>query len=260
VTLDGGALQFSTIGSNPATTRRITLGHTGALDPANNFGAINVSTGFTFNPQFTNIFSGFGALVKNGGGVLQLAGSGNAVITDRYVGGAIVNGGTLTVSHVDNGGVSVNLTTNGTTSATVPSATGLAVGMAVVGPNIAPDTTIGSISGTTVTLSAAATGSGTSATNFGVLNAIGISTNDPANLQLLGSATLGAPTLAIADLNADGKWNNLDMQGLLDYLKAGHGSTSAVPEPATAVTITIGMIAVSLGRRRLRSAGDRFAF
>ena len=194
IMLDGGALQFSTVGSNPATTRRITLGHAGPLDPANNFGAINVFTGFTFNPQFTNIFSGFGALVKNGGGILQLAGSGNAVITDRYAGATIVNGGTLAVSHVDNGGVSVSLTTNGTTSATVASATGLAVGMAVVGPNIAPDTTISSITGTTLTLSAAATGSGTNATDFGVLNAIGVSTNDPANLQLLGNATFGAPT------------------------------------------------------------------
>lgn len=63
--------------------------------------------------------------------------------------------------------VSVNLTTtSGSVGATAASATGLAVGMYVVSANVAAGTVINFISGTTVTLSAVATGTGTAATRF----------------------------------------------------------------------------------------------
>lgn len=59
-----------------------------------------------------------------------------------------------------------NTTTNGTTTATVASATNIAVGHVVAGTNIAADTTVVAISGTTITLSIAATGSGTNSTTY----------------------------------------------------------------------------------------------
>jgi microcystin-dependent protein len=52
-------------------------------------------------------------------------------------------------------------TTSGSPTATVGSATGLSIGMVVTNANVAAGTTITAISGTTLTLSANATGSGT---------------------------------------------------------------------------------------------------
>jgi hypothetical protein len=64
----------------------------------------------------------------------------------------------------------------------------------------------------------------------------------------LDSATL----TDIADVNTDGAFNNLDLQGLIAYLKGGHGSLSAVPEPATCILLAIGFPAlVALSRRRV---------
>lgn len=61
--------------------------------------------------------------------------------------------------------ISTSGTMNGTTTATVTSATGMAIGMAIYGTNIAPGTVINNIVGTTLTLSIAATGSGTNTVN-----------------------------------------------------------------------------------------------
>ena len=41
-----------------------------------------------------------------------------------------------------------------------------------------------------------------------------------------------AATLAIGDLNGDGKVTNADLQALLTLLKSGGGSAAAVSEPA----------------------------
>jgi hypothetical protein len=63
--------------------------------------------------------------------------------------------------------LSVNTTTTtGSTTATVTSATGLLVGNSVTGPGIPAGTTITNIVGTTITLSLAATATGTTALNY----------------------------------------------------------------------------------------------
>lgn len=78
------------------------------------------------------------------------SGSNNIVLnTDGTIGGAALAG----VSDVT--GVNTTGTvTSGTTSLTVASATGIAAGMFVVGQGITPGTTVSSIASTTVTLSA----------------------------------------------------------------------------------------------------------
>jgi Dockerin type I domain len=63
--------------------------------------------------------------------------------------------------------------------------------------------------------------------------------------------TLDSSSLTdVADLNTDGVFNNLDLQGLITYLKTGHGGLSAVPEPATYVLLVVSlpvMVAVARG-------------
>jgi hypothetical protein len=65
--------------------------------------------------------------------------------------------------------------------------------------------------------------------------------------------TLDSASLTdIADLNSDGAFNNLDLQGLITYLKTGHGSLSAVPEPGTYVLLAAALPAmVTVARRRV---------
>jgi autotransporter-associated beta strand protein len=65
--------------------------------------------------------------------------------------------------------------------------------------------------------------------------------------------TLDSATLTdLGDLNADGAFNNLDLQGLATYIKTGHGSLSAVPEPATYVLLAMALPAmVTVVRRRV---------
>ena len=62
--------------------------------------------------------------------------------------------------------VTTPLTTNGTTTATAAVPFGIFAGMAVSGTYIAAGTTVASVSGSTVTLSQAASGTGTAATTF----------------------------------------------------------------------------------------------
>ena len=58
-----------------------------------------------------------------------------------------------------------------------------------------------------------------------------------------------SPTAAatVLDVNQDSQMNNSDLQWLLDYLKTGHGSLTAVPEPATFSLGLLGALAVALG-------------
>ena len=55
--------------------------------------------------------------------------------------------------------------------------------------------------------------------------------------------------LQVADVNRDGKFNGADLQGLIDYLKGGSGSTVIVPEPATWIWAIISIICLSLAGR-----------
>ena len=61
-----------------------------------------------------------------------------------------------------------------------------------------------------------------------------------------------ANVLSIADINGDGKWNNADIQFLIGYLQAGHGSAAAVPEPATLILAVVGLLAGLTIRRGSR--------
>ncbi len=56
----------------------------------------------------------------------------------------------------------------------------------------------------------------------------------------------------LGDVNGDGKFTIADLQALLILLKNGGGST-AVPEPASFLLLTIG--GVALLRRRIRVTG-----
>lgn len=84
--------------------------------------------------------------------------------------------------------ISTTITTTSTSaSATVASASGIAVGMYVISTNVPPNTTISAISGTTITLSNAATGTaGGTAARFSQFN----------DAQVLG-VTFGAPSYTI---------------------------------------------------------------
>src|SRR5262249_27165982 len=46
-----------------------------------------------------------------------------------------------------------------------------------------------------------------------------------------------AANLALGDFNGDGALTNADLQGMLLALKAGQGSSAAVPEPSSAVLL-----------------------
>jgi hypothetical protein len=73
---------------------------------------------------------------------------------------------------------------------------------------------------------------------------------------LTAGTTLSAQDmLTIGDVNGDGKVNNADLQALIVDLQAGHGSTSAVPEPASwTLLASAGLL---LGLRRRKKLGRR---
>ena len=48
--------------------------------------------------------------------------------------------------------------------------------------------------------------------------------------------------LSIEDINGDGKFTNADVQALLNYLKAGGGSVTAVPEPTNFFGASLGLL------------------
>lgn len=58
--------------------------------------------------------------------------------------------------------------------------------------------------------------------------------------------------VSVLDLNSDGLASNSDLQVLLDKLKSGGGTVSAVPEPSGAVTLLIGFILLAAAYRLMR--------
>lgn len=105
-----------------------------------------------------------GSLAKAGAGTLVLS---NA---NTYTGLTSVNAGILRLGNATAlGGSTINAevtTTAASTSASVVAAQKLSVGQLVTGPNVPANTKITAISGTTLTLSQAATGTGTTPATF----------------------------------------------------------------------------------------------
>ena len=105
--------------------------------------------------------------VSTGGFNIGADGAGTSTTTFNLSGGKLIENTLISgASALVN--TSSNLTTNATTSATVASTTGLLTGQLVTGTNITPGTTITAVNTTTkvITLSVAATGSGTNSTAF----------------------------------------------------------------------------------------------
>jgi hypothetical protein len=63
-----------------------------------------------------------------------------------------------------------------------------------------------------------------------------------------------AGLVALGDFNNDQKITNADIQPFLDFVSTGHGSLSAVPEPATLVSAVWAAAALGLIARRKRRA------
>src|SRR5262249_44143884 len=57
---------------------------------------------------------------------------------------------------------------------------------------------------------------------------------------------------AIGDLNGDHQFTNADLQGLLNLLKSGGGSVSAVPEPAAWCLAVLATFCIAAHRLRSR--------
>jgi len=140
----------------------------------------------TFAPRLGGNIAANARVFKDGPGIWRLLNNANS-----WVGITEINGGTLAVDSIANGGISIVMnTTINTTIATVTSAAGLVVGMPVHGPALVPGTTIAAISGTTITLSQAATftySSGTSRNKVaGYPSGLGSAPDAPANLVING--------------------------------------------------------------------------
>ncbi len=63
-----------------------------------------------------------------------------------------------------------------------------------------------------------------------------------------------ANLVGLGDFNGDGKLTNADLQGLLNYLKAGHGDLAAVPEPASLVLFGLAVPALTAVAYRRRKS------
>jgi len=59
-----------------------------------------------------------------------------------------------------------------------------------------------------------------------------------------------ADLVTIGDFNGDGAFTNADLQGFLNYLKAGSGSTSTVPEPGSLLLLGLAMPGFVIVARR----------
>lgn len=148
-------------------------------------------------------------------------------------------------------------TTAGSTSATVVSATGIYVGSVVYQANVPYGTTITAISGTTVTLSAAATASG----------AVTSEIYSPLSRNYAGAVTqntgLGRPRLAVVDgINTvaitneyKSLWNKAGIVGNNSYSKTWlvkHVAVNTLPNQ-TNVTTDDGTVAFNTGSRNYTS-------
>ena len=58
----------------------------------------------------------------------------------------------------------------------------------------------------------------------------------------------------LGDMNCDGVFTGADVQALLNTIKAGHGSVTSVPEPASIVLLALTIPAAFAARRQLRKS------
>ena len=159
-------LDGNTLGKISGSGRTLTIGAANGTN-TNFLGIIDAGVSITKTGNGTQTISG--AFLAGSGAVNVSAGTLVLGASNAYVGTTNVTGGTLRVgnSNALGGAQSANLTTtSGSNSAIVDSATNLFVGQLIVGTNVPVGTYISALSGTTVTLSQNASGSGTAATTF----------------------------------------------------------------------------------------------
>lgn len=182
--------------TNNRNYNTLTVNNTGLTTLSGN---LSLGTGFTFNVAGTGNITASGVLSTTGG--LNYAGSGVMTLSgsaSTYTGVTRVSSGTLSVSALTNELTATTYTTgSGNSVITVPNTAGLVIGQTVAASGIPAGTTISSISGSSVTLSAAATSTVTSVTGtFGTASnsSIGASSSAAGNLVLDGGALQYAGT------------------------------------------------------------------
>ncbi len=153
---------------------------------------IDPGSGSGQNGFSANVWGNLGLAVTDstglGGGLLLSSNnSANIGVTTINTQAGALSPVRLQVTSISPGGVLRSLTTSaGSTAATVVDATGLVVGQAVVGNGIAPGTTVSAITGTSVTLSAAASTTETRDATTGIRSALGIAPKAASNLVING--------------------------------------------------------------------------
>nr|WP_321241355.1 Ig-like domain-containing protein [uncultured Tolumonas sp.] len=183
LTLDGGTLSMTVVGTAGTSTtvsNAVTIGSGGGTFNIGGGGGANIA-------NFSGVFSGSGALTKNGAAILQLSGSNNA----SFSGSTTISAGTLRIAGASNLG-SGTITLNGATLVDTNTGTDTVANAFVIGSSGA---TFSKTSGT-LALTGTLNGSG-SITNSGVgaLNHTGGGTLTLDGATITRAASAGAVTL-----------------------------------------------------------------
>jgi autotransporter-associated beta strand protein len=225
-------------------------------------GDVNLSGGaFTVGNSNSTVFTGRiteGLYVGNGGvnGTLTKVGTGSLTVgsTNYYSGGTTIVGGVLSVGTLTDGGVSgfnITAATAGSNSITVSSAAGLTTGMTMVNRNLTFGSTITGISGTTITLSAPATTTVTTAiaAAAGFPGGIGMAPNAASNLVLSGGTLLFTGPAASSSrlFTVTSAGGTLDASGSGPLTLSNTGANVASDKANTAFTLTSGSTTVGIG-------------